>query len=294
MSLIVNNICKSYNNKLVVDNVSFNILKPGIIGLLGTNGAGKTTIIRIILGILSKDSGSVFWNDSEININNLSFSYLPEERGLYPKTKIYSQFMFFAKLKRVSKEKADKQIEYWLKRLNIYEYKYMYPNQLSKGNQQKIQLIIALLGDPTLLILDEPFSGLDPVNTELLKDVILELSSLGKYIIFCSHQMAMVETFCDNVIIINKGKVVLSGNLELIKNSYDIKSVCLETNDDISFLNLNYDVISVNLYKIYLENKSTDKILKLLLSNNVTINKFYIDRPTLNDLFLEMVGDSCE
>ena len=169
MGLKVENVSKSYGTKKVVDNISFHIDKPGVFGLLGTNGAGKTTTIRMILGILKKDSGEISWNGKEVVRKHVNFGYLPEERGIYPKTKIYDQMMYFARLKGMDEKKADEAIKYWMKRLEVEEYTYMTAEKLSKGNQQKIQFITAILHDPELIVLDEPFSGLDPVNAELLR-----------------------------------------------------------------------------------------------------------------------------
>ena len=213
MGLIVKNVEKSFSTKKVVDNINFEIQKPGVYGLLGTNGAGKTTTIRMILGILKKDSGEITWNGKEVQRKHVNFGYLPEERGVYPKTKIHDQLMYFAKLKGMKKEVAEERMRYWAKRLEVEQYLQMTPEKLSKGNQQKVQFITAILHDPELLVLDEPFSGLDPVNTELLKNVILELIKKGTYIIMSSHQMHSIEEFASDVLILNKGKTVLQGKI---------------------------------------------------------------------------------
>ena len=167
MSLVLKNVSKTFVGKVAVDNISFSIEKPGVYGLLGTNGAGKTTTIRMLLGIIKKDSGEITWKGKEVDRENVNFGYLPEERGVYPKTKIMDQLMYFAELKGMKKEEATKEIDYWMKRLKVEEYKEMQAEKLSKGNQQKIQFITAILHNPELIVLDEPFSGLDPVNTEL-------------------------------------------------------------------------------------------------------------------------------
>ena len=189
MGLIVKNVDKSFAGKKVVNSISFEMQKPGVFGLLGTNGAGKTTTIRMILGILKKDSGEITWNGKEVKRKHVNFGYLPEERGVYPKTKIHDQLMYFAMLKGMNKQKAEENLLYWAKKLEVEEYLQVIPEKLSKGNQQKIQFITAILHDPELLVLDEPFSGLDPVNTELLKNVIIDLVKKGTYIIMSSHQM---------------------------------------------------------------------------------------------------------
>lgn len=291
MSLEIKKLNKSYGTKKVVDNISFSLKKPGIIGLLGTNGAGKTTTIRMILNILNKDSGEIYWNNETFDVKKTNFGYLPEERGLYQKIPIKKQLLYFATLKKLNKEKTEKEIDYWIKRLKLEEYQNLLPNQLSKGNSQKVQLIISLIGDPELLILDEPFSGLDPVNTELLKDVINELVKKNKYIIFCSHQMSMVESFCEEVIIINKGKVVLNGNLKEIKNSYPENKIFVETKSDLSEILKDIKFIqNNNEYIITLDKTNKKELLDTLVSKNVDIEKFYVMRPSLQEIFIESVG----
>ena len=192
MSLILKNVSKSFVGKKAVDNISLTLDKPGVYGLLGTNGAGKTTTIRMILGIIKKTSGKITWNGKEVTRENVNFGYMPEERGVYPKTKIYDQLMYFARLIGQKVAEANNAIDYWLKRLKMEEYKNVLAEKLSKGNQQKIQFIISVMNDPELIVLDEPFSGLDPVNTEILSEVMKELIKKGKYIIMSSHQMASI------------------------------------------------------------------------------------------------------
>ena len=233
MSLVIKNISKSFGDKKVVDNLSFELNKPGVFGLLGTNGAGKTTTIRMILGIIKKDSGDISWNGKSVTRENVNFGYLPEERGLYPKSKIYDQLMYFANLKGMSKIDADKSIRYWLDKLKVSEYINYTAEKLSKGNQQKIQFITAVLHNPDLIVLDEPFSGLDPVNTEILSNIMKELVKDGKYIIMSSHQMSSVEEFCTDLVILDRGKSILKGNLKEIKNSYKTSKVIVEANDNI-------------------------------------------------------------
>lgn len=295
MGLKIENVNKSYGTKKVVDNISFKMDKPGVFGLLGTNGAGKTTTIRMILGILKKDSGEISWNGKEVERKHVNFGYLPEERGIYPKTKIYDQMMYFAKLKGMKKEDADKAIRYWMKRLEVEEYMFMTAEKLSKGNQQKIQFITAILHDPELIVLDEPFSGLDPVNTELLKDVIIELVSKNKYIIMSSHQMSSIEEFCTDVVIIDKGKTVLKGNLKEIRNGYKANKIELSTTENvdkfIEDLKLNIISNKNNDYEIEInEEEQGFKLLKNLIGNNINVIKFEMKKPSLNDIFIEKVG----
>lgn len=295
MGLKVENVNKSYGTKKVVDNISFSIDKPGVFGLLGTNGAGKTTTIRMILGILKKDSGEISWNGKEVARKHVNFGYLPEERGIYPKTKIYDQMMYFARLKGMNKEDADKAINYWMKRLEVEEYMFMPAEKLSKGNQQKIQFITAILHNPELIILDEPFSGLDPVNAELLKNVILELVKDNKYIIMSSHQMSSIEEFCTDVIILNKGKTVLKGNLKEIRNGYKATKIDLSTLENVDkYINdLGLEIISNknNDYEIKIQGEEDGyKLFQLLSQNNIKVVKFEIKKPSLNDIFIEKVG----
>lgn len=296
MGLKVENVSKHFEKKLVVDKISFEINKPGVFGLLGTNGAGKSTTIRMILGIINKDSGSITWNDLPVERKNVNFGYLPEERGIYPKTNIYEQLLYFAELRGMKKDAAVKEIDYWLKRLKVLEYKGMIAEKLSKGNQQKVQFITALINDPELIVLDEPFSGLDPVNTELLKEVILELVDKGKYIIMSSHQMTSIEEFCSDVVILNKGKTVLKGNLQEIKDSYSANKVEVITKQDIKkIIDKNKLVIENNIdckYEIKIESeKQAKKLLDDLISNNVDIIKFEVKKPSLNEIFIEKVGE---
>ena len=296
MGLIVKNVEKSFSTKKVVDNINFEIQKPGVYGLLGTNGAGKTTTIRMILGILKKDSGEITWNGKEVQRKHVNFGYLPEERGVYPKTKIHDQLMYFAKLKGMKKETAEERMQYWAKRLEIEQYLQMTPEKLSKGNQQKVQFITAILHDPELLVLDEPFSGLDPVNTELLKNVILELIKKGTYIIMSSHQMHSIEEFASDVLILNKGKTVLQGNLKEIKEQYAANRLALNTTENVDNLikqaNLEIYNSKNNEYMINISGEEDGyRLFDLLAQNHIKVEKFEIMKPSLHDIFIEKVGE---
>ncbi len=294
MSLIVKNVNKSFGNKKVVDNLSFELTKPGVFGLLGTNGAGKTTTIRMILGIINKDSGDITWNNKEVSRKNVNFGYLPEERGLYPKSKIYDQLMYFANLKGMNKIDADKAIKYWLEKLKVSEYIDYTAEKLSKGNQQKIQFITSVLHNPDLIVLDEPFSGLDPVNTEILSNVMKELIKEGKYIIMSSHQMNSIEEFCTDLVILNKGKTVLKGNLKEIKNSYNSSKILLETKDNIEKIikNLNLNILEHNDEIYIIEAKGENKkLFKELSDNDINISKYEVIKPSLHEIFIEKVGE---
>lgn len=296
MGLTIKNVSKSYGDKKVVDNISLEINKPGVYGLLGTNGAGKTTTIRMLLGILKKDSGEINWNCKEVERKHVNFGYLPEERGVYPKVNVYTQLMYFAKLKGMKEEKADEAIKYWMKRLEVEEYMNMTAEKLSKGNQQKIQFITAVVHDPELIVLDEPFSGLDPVNTEIIRNVILELIKKGKYIIMSAHQMSVVEEFCTDILILNKGKTVLQGNLKQIKESYKANKLYISTKQDIKQYvkeqNLNIYLEKDNEYEIDIkEEEQGYKLFNELAKNNVQVEKFEIKKPSLHDIFIEKVGE---
>lgn len=296
MGLKVENVHKSYSGKKVVDGISFTLDKPGVFGLLGSNGAGKTTTIRMMLGILEKDSGSITWNGKPVKRENVNFGYLPEERGIYPKTKLFDQLMYFATLKGMNKSEAIKAIEYWCEKLDIYEYINKPAEQLSKGNQQKVQLIISIIHNPELLVLDEPFSGLDPVNTQIIKGVIEELISKGTYIILSSHQMSVVEEYCRDILILNKGKTVVKGNLADIKKSYGKTNLLVKTYDDISkILPKGIEIIdkNVNSYEFKITNQDMPKeFLKALVENNINIDKFEVKEPSLHEIFIDKVGEA--
>lgn len=295
MSLILKNVSKKYGNKTVVNNISFGLEKPGVFGLLGTNGAGKTTTIRMLLGILKTNSGEITWKGKAVNRKEVNFGYLPEERGVYPKVKIVDQLVYFAELKGMSKEDALKSIDKWSKVLKVEEYLGMPAEKLSKGNQQKIQFLTAIIHDPELVVLDEPFSGLDPVNTEIIKNVIIDLVKAGKYVIMSAHQMVTIEEFCSDILILNKGKTVLQGNLQDIKDTYPANRVLVNCNADIKNLvkkqKLTIENEVNNNYIIHIDKEDqADKLLTELVKNKIKIEKFEIMKPTLNDIFIEKVG----
>lgn len=296
MSLILKNVSKTFVGKQAVDNISFSLEKPGVFGLLGTNGAGKTTTIRMLLGIIKKDSGEITWKGKEVDRKHVRFGYLPEERGVYPKTKIFDQLMYFAELKGMNKVDAIKSINKWAKELKVEEYMQMPAEKLSKGNQQKIQFMTAIIHDPELVVLDEPFSGLDPVNTEILKNIIIDLIKNGKYVIMSAHQMATIEEFCSDILILNKGKTVLQGNLKEIKETYPANRVEIDTKQDIKNyikdFELEIETETNNNYIIkILDEEKAHKLLNKLILDGVNVDKFEIKKPTLNDIFIEKVGE---
>lgn len=296
MGLILENVSKTFIDQKAVDNISFKIDKPGVFALLGTNGAGKTTTIRMMLGIIKKDTGTITWNGKAVDRKNVKFGYLPEERGIYPKATIVDQLEYLAKLKGMSKIEANKSIDYWLEKMKMTEYKFQTAEKLLKGNQQKIQFITAVMHNPELIVLDEPFSGLDPVNTELLKNIILELVDEGKYIVMSSHQMNSVEEFCQDVVILNKGKTVLKGNLNEIKDSYKVNKIEIDTKLDISQLikdkGLEIKEQTDRKYIVAIKNEEqANELLEEIVNRKIPINKFELIRPTLHEIFIEKVGE---
>ena len=326
MSLVVSGLSKKYGDKTVVDNLSFEIQQPGVYALLGTNGAGKTTAIRMILGMLSRDAGTVLWKGAPLRIDTCNVGYLAEERGLYPKFNLMDQLIYFAQLRGVSKAEAKKRIRYWSRRLEVDEY--LFPtkpvrrsafsfggqqlgdpaanvrelpskraDQLSKGNQQKIQLMTALISDPELIVLDEPLSGLDPVNTDLFKSIIHEEIENGKYLIMSSHQMATVEEFCTDITILNRSKTILQGHLNEIKKSYGRVNLLLKTEQDISaqIQQTGVRVVREKEYEYHLKvsgEEQANTLLGLLIAAHVPIVTFDLREPSLHEIFVEKVGEA--
>lgn len=293
--LVLKNVSKTFGQKKVVDNISLTLNQPGVYGLLGTNGAGKTTTIRMLLGIITKDSGEITWNGEPVSRKDVNFGYLPEERGVYPKVKIYDQLMYFAELKGMDKITADKSIRKLAQKLKVTEYLQVPAERLSKGNQQKIQFLTAILHDPDLVVLDEPFSGLDPVNTSIIKDIIIDLVRQGKYVIMSAHQMTTIEEFCSNILILNKGKTVLQGNLKDIKATYPASRVMIDTeqNIDKTIKDTKLEIENSHDCQYIIRISNADqahKLLTKLVEANITVNKFEIMKPTLNDIFIEKVG----
>lgn len=231
MRLEAKNITKSFGEKHVLRDVSFSVESGRALGLLGRNGAGKTTSIRILMQVFPPDSGEVLLDGERLCTDRVRIGYLPEERGLYPKKPIMEQLVYFGLLAGISKKQALQNAERLLDRLEVTEYRDRRLETLSKGNQQKIQLVATLIADPQIVILDEPFSGLDPVNAQLLKDVVRELIGRGKLVLFSSHQMNYIEEFCDNIAILHEGKIVLSGALRDIKRSFPRNMVEIRSTD---------------------------------------------------------------
>ncbi len=297
MSLTVENVSKKFGEKQVVDIISFEAKEPGVFGLLGTNGAGKTTTIRMILNIVKKDSGAIKWNNKPVTEQIRSFGYLPEERGLYPKVKISEQLMYFARLRGVDSQKAKKDIDFWLERLEAAQYLNMPAEKLSKGNQQKIQFIASIIHDPELVFMDEPFSGLDPVNADLFKGVIYELISKKKIIIMSSHQMATVEEFCKDIVLLKNGITVLSGNLKEIKHSYGRNNLIVNCEGNVPGLAAEEGITnykqSATGYEFKIRNEEQAyRLLDKILSKRLLLDKFEIREPSLHEIFIEKVGET--
>ena len=231
MKLEVKNLRKSFSGNEVLHGISFSVESGKALGLLGRNGAGKTTTIRILMNVFNGDSGEILIDGNPFKPINHQIGYLPEERGLYPKKKVSEQILYLASLRGISKKEAKENLKKWLKRLGIDEYENRKLDTLSKGNQQKVQLAQTLVCNPEIIILDEPFSGLDPVNSQILKDVVNELIADNKLVIFSSHQMSYVEEFCEDIAIINKGNITLSGNLKDIKKEFGKNRLILSANN---------------------------------------------------------------
>ena len=297
MILELKNIEKSFGDKKVLTGVSFKAKGGKAFGLLGRNGAGKTTSIRILMDVFPANSGEVLIDGQPIDYNKIGIGYLPEERGLYPKKIIIDQLTYFAELKGMSRKAAVQSIDYWLERLGMTEYRSKRLDTLSKGNQQKIQLITALAHDPDIVILDEPFSGLDPVNAMLLKDVVKEQIAKGKIILFSSHQMSYIEEFCDSIAILNNGVVALHGDLHDIKRDYPRDRLVVRTESPdaiIADFGSSCAVMENGDLMIRLAAPSEKKAIMMRLVENYDIDEVKVFEPSLNDIFVEYAGDEAK
>ena len=295
MILELKNIEKSFGEKKVLTGVSFKAEGGKAFGLLGRNGAGKTTSIRILMDVFPANSGEVLIDGKPINYNKVGIGYLPEERGLYPKKTIIDQLTYFAELKGMSHKAAVKAVDYWLERLGMMEYRNKRLDTLSKGNQQKIQLVTALAHDPDIVILDEPFSGLDPVNAMLLKDVVKEQISKGKIVLFSSHQMSYIEEFCDSIAILNSGKVDIHGDLHEIKRDYPRDRLVIRTEypEQIQTdFGTACKVMENGALLIQLSSPEEKKAVMSRLVEHYDIDEVKVYEPSLNDIFVEYAGDA--
>lgn len=304
MKLEVKNIKKSFGDKEILKDISFSVESGKALGLLGRNGAGKTTTIRILMDVFHANSGEILLDGAKFEPQKIQIGYLPEERGLYPKRVIIEQMVYLARLRGIDKKKAVANSKKWLDRLLVGQYEKKLLETLSKGNQQKVQLAATLVCDPDIVILDEPFSGLDPVNSQILKDVIKELIAEGKIVIFSSHQMSYVEEFCEDIVIINQGEIVLDGNLLEIQKEYG-KNQLVVSGENLSKEELRVllnnqlaDCIEVTgetkqdvIVKL-LNGTSKNQLFKRLANiDTLTVEHFEIYKPSLNDIFVERVGE---
>ena len=304
MELTVQSVVKSFGEKEVLKNISFSAQSGKALGLLGRNGAGKTTTIRIIMGVFLPDSGEVLIDGKPIDRSQFQIGYLPEERGLYPKKIISEQLIYLAMLRGLSKKQAKDACDHWLERMGMSEYKNKKLETLSKGNQQKIQLAATLMCNPKLVILDEPFSGLDPVNAMLLKDVIKEMIAEGAIVIFSSHQMNYIEEFCDTIAILNGGNIVLNGKISEIKRQYPRDTIAItsqqyekiasfviqNTSELIESASISQDEENTVIVKLKKE-EFKNKIMTQLTENGFDIDCFKVCEPSLNDIFVEYTED---
>lgn len=295
-ALEVKNLTKQFDTVLAVDKASFEVPEGSIFGLIGRNGAGKTTTIRMMMGIYLPDEGEVILRGVKVGQDFKNrVGYLPEERGLYKKMKVLDTLIYFAEIKEKSGREIHKKAEEYLKRFDLYDRRLSKVEDLSKGNQQKLQFIATVLHDPDFVILDEPFSGLDPVNTNLLKDIIIEMKERGKVIIFSTHLMEFAEKLCDHIAMIDHGKIILKGSLKEIKSKYAQRNVSLTCEGDISFLKGNPIIEKIenfgNTIGVRLKDSShTQQLLKLLVDRGVTLKKFDANDISLQEIFIELAG----
>lgn len=303
MKLEVKDIHKSFGEKEVLHGISFSVESGKALGLLGRNGAGKTTTIRILMDVFHANSGEILMDGKKFVPSDFQIGYLPEERGLYPKRTVIDQMVYLANLRGMSGKRARENAGKWLARLEVQEYENKKLETLSKGNQQKVQLAATLVADPDIVILDEPFSGLDPVNSQILKDVVNELIAGGKLVIFSSHQMSYVEEFCDNIAIINQGEVVLDGRLKEIKREYGKSRLMLAA------VNYSPEQLAEKAEKEFgglirvseqkreflvlelLEGHSQREVLERLAASDIEVERFGSYEPSLNDIFVAKVGE---
>ena len=303
MKLEVKDIRKSFGDKEVLHGISFAVEAGSALGLLGRNGAGKTTTIRILMDVFHADSGEILLNGKRFIPSKHKIGYLPEERGLYPKRTVMDQMVYLASLRGMSGKEAKESAGKWLKRLEVAEYVNRKLETLSKGNQQKVQLAATLVSNPEIVILDEPFSGLDPVNSQILKDVVNELITDGRLVIFSSHQMSYVEEFCDNISVINQGEVVLDGKLKDIKKDYGRNRLMLASE------NYSLDELANKLEKEWAQTMSVsgrkkeflilelkegaDKqtMVERLAKSDIAVERYGNYEPSLNDIFVAKVGE---
>jgi ABC-2 type transport system ATP-binding protein len=299
MVLKLNKVTKRFGTHTAVDQLSLEIPEKEMFGFLGGNGAGKTTTFRMILGLLDATEGEISWNGETINYNKSHLiGYLPEERGLYPKLTVKEQLIYLGKLRGMHKNDVLTGLKGWLDRFQVPEYLNKKVEELSKGNQQKIQFISAVLHEPKLLILDEPFSGLDPINVEMLKEAVVDLKEQGTSIVFSSHRMEHVEELCEQLCILHKGKQVVQGSLKEIKRSFGKKNLIIHAEFPVEFLAelpgvLHYKKVMEGC-ELQIEQEAASQEIFQALQGKGFVRKFEIEEPSLNDIFIEKVGASYE
>ncbi|MFC4263470.1 ABC transporter ATP-binding protein [Ferruginibacter yonginensis] len=294
--LQLENIKKYFATQKAVDDISFNIPKGSIFGLLGPNGAGKTTLLRMITGIFYQDSGQIIFNGKpyQPEDDSVNIGYMPEERGLYKKMKIGEQALYLAQLKGLSKSEALAKVQYWFEKFEMQSWWHKKVEDLSKGMQQKLQFVITVLHEPKLIILDEPFSGLDPVNANLIKDEIFRLAQNGSTIIFSTHRMEQVEEICDHIILVNKGKKILDGTVQQVKQAHKENLYSISSNKPLANIEHHsmFTVIEHNQHQLLLQlqpNTNTNDVLQWFIQQGVQINEFKELLPSLNDIFIKLV-----
>lgn len=298
MGLVVEHINKSFGPLQVIKDLSMEVREGSIFGFLGANGAGKTTTMRMILDIIRPDSGQISWNGADVSqVPRKSWGYLPEERGLYPKMVVEEQLLFLARLYGMSKQAAQKELDEWFERFQINANRKKKVEELSKGNQQKVQFLATIMHDPQILIMDEPFSGLDPVNATVLKEAFLEMHGRGKTIIFSTHQLEQVEELCEDVVIINKGESVVQGRVQDVKRQQgrNIVRLKLENDPEVRWLDTLEGVQVTKRRQDYIEmqiqsDRNPNFIVEAALSHGGIINRFELAEPSLTDIFIEYVG----
>jgi len=295
-ALEIENISKRFGDFYAVKNLSFNIPEASIYGLLGPNGAGKTTTIRMVMNIIIPDEGAIKILDGKMDEGmKQRVGYLPEDRGLYPKMKVGEILLFLADLKGLKRQEARKRIDFWLERFDLADWKQKKVEELSRGMQQKLQFIATVIHQPEIIILDEPFAGLDPINTKLLKDIMLEMRGKGGTIIFSTHRMEQIEMICDSICLINKAERVLEGNLNQIKKQYGKNTVVLDYEGDAGFIKNFPETDKIDDYGKFMEIKIKEQTdpqdLLNKLVGRIKINKFEVREPSLNAIFIDIVGE---
>ncbi|MDQ0060190.1 ABC transporter ATP-binding protein [Paenibacillus harenae] len=293
--LKVEHIVKQYGDKTAVNGISFEVSEGEIYGLLGANGAGKTTTMRMVLGLIYPDEGKIYYHGKPYSNQQLQgLGYLPEERGLYPKVRVSDQILYLAQLRGMSKKDADVNLKRWLDRFEVPDYYNKKVEELSKGNQQKIQFIASIIHNPKIVILDEAFSGLDPVNVELLKSTVKELRDSGTSILFSTHRMEHVEELCRNITILHRSNAVLKGNLKEIKKQFPKERVILSTEGEVKGLEQITGVTGVTRheygYEIGITNEAAGGDILRHAIGQTAISRFEIKEPTLNEIFIKTVG----